>query len=67
MGPPCPHCGAIYEWTCGEIEELVTCPKIYFCGECRGMFILDAEEVTALQERYRPSMLESESDGGGGG
>jgi predicted nucleic acid-binding Zn-ribbon protein len=59
MGPQCPHCGAIYEWTCGELEEQVTAPKVYFCQECRGLFILAPEEVEALQERFRPALEEA--------
>lgn len=59
MGPQCPHCGAIYEWTCGELEEQVTAPKVYFCQECRGLFILTPEEVEALQERFRPALEEA--------
>lgn len=59
MGPQCPHCGAIYEWTCGELEEQVTAPKVYFCQECRELFILAPEEIAALQERFRPALEES--------
>jgi hypothetical protein len=54
MGPSCPECQAIYEWTAGELEELVTGPKVYFCGECRALFVLSPEEATSLQERLRP-------------
>lgn len=61
MGPQCPHCGAIYEWTCGELEEQVTAPKVYFCQDCRGLFILTPEEVEALQERFRPALEEATS------
>lgn len=59
MGPQCPHCGAVYEWTCGELEEQVTAPKVYFCQDCRGLFILTPEEVEALQERFRPALEEA--------
>ncbi len=59
MGPQCPHCGAIYEWTCGELEEQITAPKVYFCQECREMFILGPEEIMALQDRFRPALEES--------
>lgn len=59
MGPQCPHCGAIYEWTCGELEEQVTSPKVYFCQECREMFILGPDEIVALQDRFRPALEES--------
>jgi predicted nucleic acid-binding Zn-ribbon protein len=59
MGPQCPHCGAIYEWTCGELEEQVTAPKVYFCQDCRGLFILSPDEVEALQERFRPALEEA--------
>lgn len=59
MGPQCPHCGAIYEWTCGELEEQVTAPKVYFCQECRELFILAPDEVGALQDRFRPVLEES--------
>lgn len=59
MGPQCPHCGAIYEWTCGELEEQVTSPKVYFCQECREMFILGPDEIGALQDRFRPALEES--------
>lgn len=59
MGPQCPHCGAIYEWTCGELEEQVTAPKVYFCQECRELFILAPDDVIALQERFRPALEES--------
>lgn len=61
MGPQCPHCGAVYEWTCGELEEQVTAPKVYFCQDCRGLFILTPEEVEALQERFRPALEEANS------
>lgn len=60
MGPQCPHCSAVYEWTCGELEEQVTAPKIYFCQECRGLFILAPEEIEALQERFRPALEEAD-------
>jgi hypothetical protein len=59
MGPQCPHCGAIYEWTCGELEEQITAPKVYFCQECRELFILAPDDVIALQERFRPALEES--------
>ena len=59
MGPQCPHCGAIYEWTCGELEEQVTSPKVYFCQEGREMFILGPDEIVALQDRVRPALEES--------
>lgn len=59
MGPQCPHCGAVYEWTCGELEEQVTAPKVYFCQDCRGLFILTPDEVEALQERFRPALEEA--------
>lgn len=59
MGPQCPHCGAVYEWTCGELEEQVTSPKVYFCQECREMFILGPDEIVALQDRFRPALEES--------
>ena len=51
MGPKCPVCGAIYEWTEGEITEEVHCPKVYFCpnAECRAMFVLSADEIKAVQ------------------
>lgn len=58
MGPKCPHCGALYEWCCSELEEHVTCPRVYFCTECRGMFVMDADEITALQEKLRPAVEE---------
>ena len=45
MGPECPHCGVTYEWTCGELEEFVTAPKIYFCERCREMFVCSPEQV----------------------
>lgn len=61
MGPQCPHCGAVYEWTCGELEEQVTAPKVYFCQECRGLFILAPDEVEALQDRFRPALEEATS------
>lgn len=60
MGPQCPHCSAVYEWTCGELEEQVTAPKVYFCQECRGLFILSPDEVEALQERFRPALEEAD-------
>lgn len=60
MGPECPHCHAIYEWTCTEISEQVHSPRIYFCQDCRGMFILDPEEIAAIQERCRPTLEEWE-------
>jgi predicted nucleic acid-binding Zn-ribbon protein len=60
MGPQCPHCGAVYEWTCGELEEQVTAPKVYFCQDCRGLFILAPEEIEALQERFRPALEEAD-------
>lgn len=53
MGPKCPHCLAIYEWTEAEIQEPVFCPKVYFCSYCFQMFILDGEEITRLQEDCR--------------
>lgn len=56
MGPHCPECGSLYEWTCGELEEHVHAPKIYFCSDCRAMFILPPEEVRALQEQLRPML-----------
>lgn len=56
MGPSCPHCKAVYEWCAGEIEECVTAPKIYFCAECRGMFVLSIEEIEDLQTKFRPSL-----------
>lgn len=56
MGPQCPHCSAVYEWCCGEIKEQVICPKIYFCTECRGMFVMTPEEVAEVQERLRPCL-----------
>lgn len=59
MGPQCPHCGAVYEWTCGELEEQVTAPKVYFCQDCRGLFILTPDEVEALQDRFRPALEEA--------
>jgi predicted nucleic acid-binding Zn-ribbon protein len=59
MGPQCPSCGAIYEWTCGELEEQITSPKVYFCQECREMFILGPDEIMALQDRFRPALEES--------
>lgn len=60
MGPQCPHCGAVYEWTCGELEEQVTAPKVYFCQDCRGLFILTPEEIEVLQERFRPALEEAD-------
>ena len=51
MGPECPHCKAIYEWTVGEIEEVVYCPKTYICSSCYGMFILSPEEIVEIQAR----------------
>jgi hypothetical protein len=62
MGPTCPHCGAIYEWTCGELEEHVTAPKVYFCQECRGLFVLSSEEIEELQERFRPALEEASNE-----
>lgn len=58
MGPQCPHCEAVYEWTVGELQEVVCGPKIYFCAECRGMFILTPEEIEALQTKFRPCLDE---------
>lgn len=62
MGPQCPHCGAVYEWTCGELEEQVTAPRIYFCQACRGMFVLAPDEVEALQRRFRPVLAEVDQE-----
>jgi hypothetical protein len=62
MGPTCPHCGAIYEWTCGELEEHVTAPKVYFCQECRGLFVLSSEEIEDLQARFRPALEEASNE-----
>lgn len=63
MGPQCPHCGAVYEWTCGELEEQVTAPKVYFCQDCRGLFILTPDEIEVLQERFRPALEEADRAG----
>ena len=52
-GPACPKCGTIYEWSCGEIEELVVGPKLYFCERCMNLFILWPDEVYAIQRRLR--------------
>jgi hypothetical protein len=58
MGPTCPHCSVVYEWCAGEIEECVTAPKIYFCSDCRGMFVMTIEEVEAIQAKLRPTLDE---------
>lgn len=56
MGPKCPHCDALYEWCTGEVEEQVTAPKVYFCSDCRGLFVLTVEEIEALQDKFRTSL-----------
>jgi hypothetical protein len=66
VGPACPCCGAIYEWTEGEIDEDVMFPKIYFCQKCRHMFVLSAEEITKIQVQCKPALehLEPKWDDG---
>jgi hypothetical protein len=58
VGPKCPKCGTIYEWTCGELQEVAYCPKTYFCQNesCREIYVLTAEEITNLQEQLRPQL-----------
>lgn len=52
MGPRCPKCGAVYEWTEGEITEEVMSPKVYFCTDinCRHMWVLDADQIKDIQK-----------------
>lgn len=58
MGPKCPKCGTIYEWTCGELQEVAYCPRTYFCQNesCREIYVLTVEEITALQEQLQPQL-----------
>lgn len=61
MGPKCPHCYALYEWTESEITEDVYSPKVYFCQGCMQLFTLTSEEITDLQEHFRPQMIDNKS------
>lgn len=53
MGPTCPSCGVIYEWTENELREHVMSPRVFFCHGCRAMFTLSADEVTEVQMHFR--------------
>jgi hypothetical protein len=52
VGPKCPLCGAIYEWTEAEVIEDVMSPKVYFCpvAECRHMWVLAPDEIKEIQQ-----------------
>lgn len=54
MGPRCPHCKSVHEWTRGEIEEFITAPKVYFCAECHELFVVSIEELEELQSKLKP-------------
>lgn len=54
MGPECPECGAIHEWTLSEVhEKQVLCPRYYTCPKCYALFSLDPDEIRALQRKIR--------------
>lgn len=54
MGPTCPFCGALYEWTCGEFSEVYYFPRTYICAsvECLQPFTLDVEELEEVKEKF---------------
>lgn len=62
MGPTCPHCQVIQEWTEAEITETVYSPRTYMCTSCYGVWTLDVDEVTAVQQHYRPQLDYSRND-----
>ncbi len=53
MGPSCPHCNRRIDWTMGEILEDVLSPKIYTCEFCRGIWVMDPDEVRSAQTDAR--------------
>lgn len=55
MGPRCPVCGTMQEWTPYEMTEVVYAPQTYFCinMECLEMFTLSIEQVECLQAQCR--------------
>lgn len=68
-GPDCPHCGKSAEWTIGEIQEVVYCPRTYCCNHCYQFYVLDMEEIAKYQESgqelldsVEPVQGESEED-----
>ncbi len=62
MGPECPFCHKIYEWTVGELTEVVYSPRTYFCAKCYGIFTVDAETLAELQVKYAPNVQERWED-----
>lgn len=53
MGPSCPECETVFPWTPGELEEVAFGPRVYVCASCGMVFVLEPEEVAALQVRLR--------------
>lgn len=51
MGPECKHCGAIYEWTEGEINEQFFAPQVYFCSECYELSVFTVSELKRAQRQ----------------
>ena len=53
MGPKCPHCKQMVEWTGWEINEVVYAPKTYCCASCSKFFTVAIDVIEEIQKSAR--------------
>jgi len=71
MGPRCPFCSLMVEFTEWEMNEIIYAPKFYCCSSCLSFFCVEIDKLEAIQIAYKeycsgegssPPIKETEED-----